>query len=120
MNILGRVAVFPTVPSTIQRLYELAYNLWWTWHVEAQALYAELDPELWEQVNHNPVRQLAEVNPERLEAAASDAPYLRRYADVLADFDRYMAPDCPTWYRETYGQMQAGREALRIAYFSAE
>ena len=120
VNILGRVAVFPTVPPTIHRLYELAYNLWWTWHVEAQALYAELDPELWERVNHNPVRQLAEVNPDRLEAAASDPAYLRRYADVLADFDRYMAPDCPTWYRETYGQMQAGREALRIAYFSAE
>src|SRR4028119_1305427 len=79
LNILGRVAVFQTIPTRISRLYELAYNLWWSWHVEAQALYAELDPALWDEVDHNPVRQLVEIQPQRLEAAAADGDYLARY-----------------------------------------
>jgi starch phosphorylase len=137
LNILGRVAVFPTMPPRISRLYELAYNLWWSWHVEAQALYADLDPKLWEQVNHNPVRQLAEVDPARLEAMASDEEYLKRYDAILADFDHYMAPESPTWYRSIYANQAIGdrREAIgdepsliaprpapiaSIAYFSAE
>ncbi len=60
MNVLGRVAVFPTLPQRISRLFDLAYNLWWSWTPDAQALYADLDPELWHKVNHNPVRQLAD------------------------------------------------------------
>lgn len=120
MNILGRVAVFPTIPPRISRLYELAYNLWWSWHAEAQALYAELDPQLWEQVNHNPVRQLAEVDPVRLDKIAADPEYQRRYDAVLASFDRYVAPDCPTWYRTTYAPAADVPRDLRIAYFSAE
>lgn len=121
MNILGRVAVFPTVPPAISRLYELAYNLWWTWHVEAQALYADLDHDLWEQVNHNPVRQLAEAPPDRLAAVAQDPEYLRRYNAVLADFDHYMSPQTPTWYHSTYGDLKgADGSDVSIAYFSAE
>lgn len=108
------------MPARISRLYELAYNLWWSWHVEAQELYAELDPALWERVNHNPVRQLAEVAPERLEAAAGEPDFLARYDAILADFDRYMAPDCPTWFRTTYGNVEGPEQGLRIAYFSAE
>src|SRR5919199_3386035 len=106
VNILGRVAVFPTMPPRIRRLYDLAYNLWWSWHAEAQALYADLDPALWEQVDHNPIRQLAEVDPKRLDAMAADTNYLARYDAVLADFDHYMAPDTPTWFRSTYGDLQ--------------
>ncbi|HET7640890.1 MAG TPA: DUF3417 domain-containing protein, partial [Ktedonobacteraceae bacterium] len=50
------MTVFPIMPSRISRLYELAYNLWWSWHPEALALYRELDPDLWEEAGHNPVR----------------------------------------------------------------
>ncbi len=120
MNILGRIAVFPTVPPRISRLYELAYNLWWSWHAAAQALCAELDPELWELVNHNPVRQLAEVKPERLETAAANQTYLDRYDAILADFDRYMAPETPTWFRSDHAGMRTLGDELQIAYFSAE
>ncbi|MBA3947404.1 MAG: alpha-glucan family phosphorylase [Herpetosiphonaceae bacterium] len=116
MNILGRVAVFPTIPQRISRLYEVAYNLWWSWHSEAQQLYADLDPVLWDRVNHNPVRQLAEVAPKRLQTVAEDAGYTARYDTILARFDRYMHPDCPTWFRTTYGDLAS----KNIAYFSAE
>ncbi len=56
MKVFGRMTVFPIMPPRISRLYELAYNLWWSWHPEARALYRTLDSELWDRVGHNPVR----------------------------------------------------------------
>ena len=46
MNILGRISVFPKLPENISRLQELAYNLWWSWNPDAQALFTTLDLSL--------------------------------------------------------------------------
>ncbi len=40
MHLIGKVSVFPKLPDNISRLHELAYNLWWSWETEAQALFA--------------------------------------------------------------------------------
>jgi starch phosphorylase len=117
VKVFGRMTVFPIMPSRISRLYELAYNLWWSWHPEARALYRKLDPALWEHVGHNPVHFLSELNPQLLEQAANDRVYLERYDSVLEDFDRYMHPRTEeTWFSRTYPEF-ADRT---IAYFSAE
>ena len=64
MKVYGRMTVFPIMPTRISRLYELAYNLWWSWHTEARELYGSIDPQLWEEAGHNPVRFLSEVAAE--------------------------------------------------------
>ena len=43
------------LPRRIQRLSDLAYNLWWTWNADAVRLYQLLDAQLWEATEHNPV-----------------------------------------------------------------
>ncbi len=117
MKVFGRMTVFPIMPSRINRLYELAYNLWWSWHPEARALYRTLDPDLWEDVRHNPVRFLSEVQPRLLEEAAKRDDYLRQYDSVLRDFDHYMHPRPEeTWFTLTYPELTN----RVIAYFSAE
>ncbi|HXZ05046.1 MAG TPA: alpha-glucan family phosphorylase [Ktedonobacteraceae bacterium] len=116
MKVFGRLTVFPTMPSRISRLYELAYNLWWSWHPEALALYNELDPILWEEAGHNPVRFLTEVQPESLQQAANNATYLEQFDSVLRDFDHYMHPRTETWFSQNYPELVNNT----IAYFSAE
>ncbi len=117
MKVFGRVTIFPIMPARISRLYELAYNLWWSWHPEARALYEKLDPSLWEEAGHNPVRFLSEVQPSLLEQAANDAVYLAHYDSVLRDFDAYMHPGIEeTWFARTYPEQVNSV----IAYFSAE
>ncbi len=98
MKILGRLAVFPTIPPRIERLYELAYNLWWSWTPSAQALYAQVNASLWERTEHNAVATLAGADPRRLHALAEDSEFLTRYDSVMAEFDAYMAP-AATWFR---------------------
>jgi starch phosphorylase len=117
VKVYGRMTVFPIMPPRINRLYELAYNLWWSWHPEARTLYQRLDPALWDEVGHNPVRFLSEVQPKRLEEATHDTDYLRQYDQVLSSFDAYMHPGTEgPWFARTYPELTDSV----IAYFSAE
>jgi glycogen phosphorylase len=116
VKVLGRVAVFPTVPERISRLHDLAFNLWWSWNRPAQELYSVVDPQVWEEVDHNPVRFLSQVAAEKLTSFAQDSQYLANYDRIMAEFDTYMHADTPTWFANTYPQ----HKDKSIAYFSAE
>lgn len=116
MKTIGRVSVFPKLPTAIARLQELAYNLWWSWEPDAQALFATIDAELWDSTNHNPVRFLRNVHQKQLDAVAEDAAFLHAYQPVMAAFDAYMAPSSPSWF----GKEHSDKRDQIIAYFSAE
>ena len=66
----------PRLPERIARLDELANNLWWSWHNNARDLFRSLDYSLWRMSGHNPVKELLEISPEKLRAAASDPEFL--------------------------------------------
>jgi len=115
MTLSGALSVVARLPQPIERLAELAYNLWWSWNPHAQALYRDIDPELWEAVNHNPVKFLRRVGQTKVERAAQDRAYRTRYTAVMDAFDAYMRP-VRTWYPP-----QPDQPGVRtIAYFSAE
>ncbi|MCX7669282.1 MAG: alpha-glucan family phosphorylase, partial [Anaerolineae bacterium] len=115
MKPLGTILAVARLPQPIERLAELAYNLWWSWNPPAQALYRDIDEELWEAVNHNPVKFLHRVAQSKLDRAARDRRYRTRYTGVMDAFDAYMRP-VRTWYDSL-----TDRPNVRtIAYFSAE
>jgi starch phosphorylase len=115
MNI-NKIAVLPRLPEAIRRLDEIANNLWWSWETEAQALFARLNPTLWDEVNHNPIKLLHRIDQSRLDEAAADPDYLAALQAVLAAFDAYMNPATSTWYDTHYPDQRQ----QTIAYFSAE
>jgi len=102
------------LPRRINRLGELSYNLWWVWNPTAQRLFNHIDNNLWEQVNHNPIRWLRTVHRPLLNAAAQDPLYLDLYDRVFADFDGYLNRQ-NTWYGTAHP-----KEQNQIAYFSME
>jgi starch phosphorylase len=95
------------IPDALARLPELAANLFYSWHRPARALFQDLDPELWEQVERNPRLMLRCLDQKRLDRAAADPIYIERYRQVLANLDRYI------------GSAQRDDQPL-IAYFCAE
>ena len=103
------------LPARIGRLRELAYNLWWSWQPNASWLFQHLDKTLWELTHHNPVKFLQQIAPAKLEAAATDAAFLRNYDGLMLSFDKCLTAK-GTWFTEKYPQL-AGHT---IAYFSAE
>lgn len=114
LNLIQPAGKLQVLPERIGRLNELAYNLWWSWHPEAQRLFSEVDPVLWEAVYHSPVRFLNEVRRSSLDAATERAEYVALYDSVMSNFDKYLAAG-DTWY----GTNHAGSEGY-IAYFSFE
>ncbi|MDP7346160.1 MAG: alpha-glucan family phosphorylase [Anaerolineales bacterium] len=102
-------------PARIERLRELARNLWWIWNPAARRLFADLDRDLWAMVNHNPVRLLNAIPRARLQQAADDRYYQQDYDRALADFDAYLAAR-KTWFGRTFPNWD---DAV-IAYFSPE
>jgi glycogen phosphorylase len=104
------------LPRRINRLGELAYNLWWAWNPEAQTLYSFIDKTLWESLYHNPVEFLQKVDRPRLNAVTNDRFYLDLYDRVMRSFDHYMK-GADTWYTRNYPNLAGDGQ---IAYFSFE
>src|SRR5512137_2998372 len=91
------------LPRRINRLGELAYNLWWTWNPEAQRLFSRIDTVLWEKTNHNAVQFLNLVDQARLKSVVNDRYALDHYDRILRSFDDYMKLK-NTWYASNYPQ----------------
>jgi len=103
------------LPKRIERLGELAYNLWWTWQPETGHLFGKLDYDMWERLGHNPIRLLREIGRPRLNQAVKDADYLDLYDRVFTSFDAYLS-NTKTWTRLTHPEF----DSRSIAYFSME
>ncbi|MDR2695315.1 MAG: alpha-glucan family phosphorylase [Deltaproteobacteria bacterium] len=101
------------LPRPIERLRELANNLWWAWHPESWSLFEPLDPDAWARSDHNPIHVIESADPARLQAASQDPAYLALYDKTMAEFDAYMAEPCPI----NGPHMNPERP---IAYFSTE
>src|SRR5437763_10346717 len=106
---------FPQIPARIERLEELAYNLKWSWDYRARLLFKRLDPDLWKNTQHNPVKLLHEIDPARLAAAARDPDFLREYEVTMKGLDRALRR-ADKWFPREFPDL--AREP--IGYFSAE
>jgi len=58
------------LPRRINRLGELAYNLWWTWQPNAQRLFSRIDNDKWERLSHNPILLLRKLERSALNEVA--------------------------------------------------
>ncbi len=95
-------------------LQELAENLYWAWHPEVIEVFRELDPELWREVNHNPVAMLSRLAGTAYEKRRSGA-LEARLAEAVHHLREYVES------RATWGEWYAGSLRQRpVAYFSAE
>ena len=108
MYIFNKITVKPQLPKSINRLDEIANNLWWSWNSEYLRLLKKIDRDLWETVEKNPVKFLKRVSQERLEMAAKDEKVLKNYEDYMSSKD--------TWFSKKYAENKNNL----IAYFSAE
>jgi starch phosphorylase len=103
------------LPERINRLEELANNLWWSWHPQARELFRALDYPLWRLGGHNPVKQLREISTDKLATAANDPIFLNLYDSVMSDFDAGIS-DKDSWFISRYPNTLDGQ----VAYFSME
>lgn len=104
---------FPTEVEGFDTLGELALNMRWSWNHEADEVWSQLDPELWD-LTHNPWVVLQTVSRDRLQQALAD-PVLRRKIADLVGIKRHEV-DSPAWFQ----QRHSGAALTSVAYFSME
>ncbi|MCF0192787.1 MAG: alpha-glucan family phosphorylase [Prevotella sp.] len=78
------------LPESLQCLDEIAHNLWWVWNYEARDLWRELDADLYEEVDHNPVLLLQRLSYQRLEEITKDKKIMKQVNDLYKLFRTYM------------------------------
>ena len=107
----------PTLPFPLQPLDQLSWNYWWSWASDGESCFRDLDPELWEECEHNPRLMLTKVSEFRLAQMATDPVYLSRVGKLHDNFNRYMA-EVSNWANPD-GQTVITKERP-VAYFCAE
>ncbi len=104
--------VAPSVPKEVRFLETLAHNLWWCWCPDAIELFRRIDPTLWTECKHNPLKFFSELPPERLADLPSDDGFIAHMEEVREMFEAQVAKD------RKGGDTRAAREG--VAYFSLE
>jgi len=109
-----QVEINPQLPQRLARLDELANNLWYSWDRPTRALFARLDPGLWQATNHSPKAFLKRLDQHTLIEAADDPVFLSSYHRALSAYD--------TYHDEPLRPSEADklRHADLVAYFCAE
>jgi len=100
------------LPPEMERLRDLAYDLWWSWSPQATRLFTWIDPDHWRRY-HNPVQLLINVEPHHWNRLLADPEFRRTFDAVIHSLDAYRAR--PRWFDEEVGSLPGP-----IAYFSME
>jgi starch phosphorylase len=104
-----------SLPAPLAPLERLAWNYWWSWAADGAGIFRDLDPEIWEECEHNPRQLLAKTSAYRLAEAATDPVYLERVRKIDQAFQSYMGSGTG-W---TIDDLKITHEHP-VAYFCAE
>ncbi|HEV3193316.1 MAG TPA: DUF3417 domain-containing protein, partial [Polyangiaceae bacterium] len=111
---LRHFTVIPRLPPALQRLRDIAYNLWWSWASVGLELFVRLDPDLWETVRGNPIELLSRVDQGRLDELAGDDAFTSQLDAAWETLRRYMQRE--GWFSRSFPEAAGAR----LAYFSME
>jgi len=103
------------IAPSLERLWSLARNLWWSWDQDSTSLFRDLDPVRWRELNHNPLSLLGEIPLSGIERRANQLVLHGRINYAYRRQREYLEAD------RTWGATHAGVLRPRpVAYFSAE
>src|SRR5207302_7206173 len=103
------------IAPTLERLWSLARNLWWSWDHDSTSLFRDLDPVRFKEVNHNPILMLGEIPLDGVQRRAQQLMLHGRINYAYRRQREYLEAD------RTWGVKHAAVLRPRpVAYFSAE
>lgn len=79
-------------------LWELAYNLWWSWNKYAKRLFQQIDPVLWIETEGNPIELLRRTKS--LDERLKDQKILSNLKFVYTIYKNYLSR--PSSYSESF------------------
>ncbi len=114
MRKLHTIQVIPSLPDELKNLRDIAMDLRWTWEHDAIDLFKRMDPALWRDLGHNPIKLLSEIPQEKLKLLAEDEAFLSHLMRVSHNLVNYKRMN--SWYDSKDKEFKD----LKVAYFSME
>ncbi|MDR0395353.1 MAG: alpha-glucan family phosphorylase, partial [Tannerella sp.] len=95
------------LPKKLEKLHEIATNLWWVWNHEGAKLFGEIDADLWKETEGNPTLLLQKLSSKRMKDIMEN-PEMMAGIDYV--YDLY----------KSYVNTKPDRSKPSVAYFSME
>src|SRR5947209_5871401 len=80
-----------SLPEELKPLEQISRNFYWSWQPEGVALFRDLSPGLWQEVEQNPRVLLKKISYIRLWQRASDPAYVERLKRFYTKFEQYVS-----------------------------
>ncbi|MCL2651089.1 MAG: alpha-glucan family phosphorylase [Candidatus Azobacteroides sp.] len=84
------ISIHSKLPQELKVLDEITHNLWWVWNYEATELFTDIDKDLWQKTEGNPVLFLQRLPFKKLEEIANDKALMAQINAVYNKFRAYM------------------------------
>ncbi|HVS16686.1 MAG TPA: alpha-glucan family phosphorylase [Thermoanaerobaculia bacterium] len=110
-----RAPIVLDLPRELEMLYEIAYNLWWTWSPEARRLFSAIHSWAWSRY-HNPIELMLGMDRHEWDALLEDHTFMADFGAVRRSFEAYLKGGETSWFATRYPEHRAGP----VAYFSME
>ena len=111
------VTVQAHLPQNLNKLRELAYNLWWVWNSDAKNLFRQIDNDLWHRAQSNPVLLLNMLGYDKLVELSKNRVFMAQLDSIYEEFQEYMAvPHNPERPSVAYFSMEYGLSSVLKIY----
>lgn len=111
------VTVHANLPENLNKLQEIAYNLWWVWNSDAKNIFRYIDNDAWHRAQSNPIVLLNIISYERMVELSKDAKFMAQLDKTYADFRAYMdAPKDKSHPSVAYFSMEYGLSHILKIY----
>jgi len=91
MQALRVFSVVPKLPPRLEVLWDIAYNLWFSWNDDLTNIFTSIDHGLWTECDQNPIKLLNRLPQRRIEELARDDFFLQRLGDAKRSLEHYLA-----------------------------
>ena len=101
------INVKSNLPENLNKLEEIAYNIWWCWDSEARELFRNIDKESWKEAASNPIQLFNVLNYKKMLELSKDDAFLKKLDSIYQRYQNYI--------NQPYDKSKPS-----IAYFSME
>ena len=104
---LKKLFIENKLPKGLEKLEEMANNLWWSWDKNTTDLFSSILPDRWESLQYNPIAIIHELTSTDCQKLLSDKDFINR---MEANHRRFM----------DYMNMPQDESRPSVTYFSME
>lgn len=110
-----KILVTPVYSELLDKLNELAHNLWWSWNYEAIELFESIDAEAFERLEQNPIALMGNLSRYQIDELEKDEAFINKLNKVYDAFKKYMSVKPDSEDKIAYFSMEYGiQKSLKI------